>query len=263
MESAAYNSMKGKIAFGENAGSFVTRLGMGFGYAEEVPKFKSKLCYSLHGFSIHAATRVNTHRREKLAKLVRYMSRGAISNKRIKIITEPSGHKWVRLKLKTPYSDGTTHLRFSFSEFIEKLVAITPAPRSHLVRWGGVFASASPYRKKIVLRPEVGKGFKFEVEASSEIDKENLIESFKKSSWARLLSKVFGVDVLKCDCGSELKPVSAILKGDEIKRYLRHLGLDADPPEPEEMETEEKSVTFSLFEAASYEEEEFPVINHD
>ena len=132
-----------------------------------------------------------------------------------------------------------------------------------------MFASASPYRKKIVLRPEVGKGFKFEVEASSEIDKENLIESFKKSSWARLLSKVFGVDVLKCDCGSELKPVSAILKGDEIKRYLRHLGLDADPPDQEETETEDESVTLSLFEADSYEEEsaqvhpeEFPVINH-
>ena len=139
------------------------------------------------------------------------------------------------------------------------------------MRWGGLFASASPYRKKIVLRPEVSKGFKFEKnEASSEIHKENLKESFKNSSWARLLRGVFGVDVLKCDCGSGLKPVSAILKGDEIKRYLRHLGLDADPPEPEEMEAEEKSVTFSLFEAASYEEEsvqahpeEFPVINHD
>ena len=68
------------------------------------------------------------------------------------------------------------------NEFIEKLVAITPAPRSHLVRWGGVFASASPYRKKIVLRPEVGKGFKFEGEASSEMDKENLKESFKKAA---------------------------------------------------------------------------------
>ena len=149
-------------------------------------------------------------------------------------------------------------------------MAITPAPRSHLVRWGGVFASASPYRKKIVLRPEISKGFKFEVEASSEIDKENLNESLKKSSWARLLSKVFGVDVLKCDCGSELKPVSAILKGDEIKRYLRHLGLDADPPDLEERETKDKSVTFSLFENSLYEgesfevpPEEFPVINHD
>ena len=81
---------------------------------------------------------------------------------------------------------------------------------------------------------------------------------------------MFGIDVLKCECGSELKPVSAILKGDEIKRYLRHLGLDADPPDQEEMETEDKSVSFSLFEADSYEKEsaqvhpeEFPVINHD
>ena len=69
---------------------------------------------------------------------------------------------------------------------------------------------------------------------------------------------------------SELKPVSAVLKGDEIKRYLRHLGLDADPPEPEEMETEDKSASVSLFETDSYEKEsvqahmeEFPVINHD
>ena len=88
------------------------------------------------------------------------------------------------------------------------------------MRWGGVFASASPYRKKIVLRPEVGKGFKSEEnEASSEIDKENLNESLKKSSWARLLSEVFGVDVLKCDCGSELKPVSAIIKGNALSRH--------------------------------------------
>ena len=91
------------------------------------------------------------------------------------------------------------------------------------------------------------EGFKFEKdEASSETDK--VKENLKNSSWARLLSKVFGIDVLKCGCGSELKPVSAIIKGDEIKRYLRHLGLDADPPSLEETETEEKSVTLSLFE---------------
>ena len=82
--------------------------------------------------------------------------------------------------------------------------------------------------------------------------------------------RVFGIDVLKCECGSELKPVSAILKGDEIKRYLRHLGLDAYPPELEETETKDKSVAVSLFEADSYEKEsvqahpeEFPIINHD
>ena len=119
------------------------------------------------------------------------------------------------------------------------------------------------------------EGFKFEKNETSskidtEINKENFKESFKKSSWARLLSRVFGIDVLKCEYGRELKPVSAIIKGDEIKRYLRHLGLDADPPELEETETEDKIASVSLFEADSYEEEsvqahpeEFPVINHD
>ena len=81
---------------------------------------------------------------------------------------------------------------------------------------------------------------------------------------------MFGIDVLKCECGSELKLVSAILKGDEIKRYLRQLGIDADPPEPEEPDPEHKSISFSLFENLPYDgesyetsPEEFPVINHD
>ena len=64
---------------------------------------------------------------------------------------------------------------------------------------------------------------------------------------------MFGMDVLKLECGSELEPVSAILMGDEIKRYPGHLGLNADPPDLEETETEDKSVTLSLFEAGSYE----------
>jgi len=129
-----------------------------------------------------------------------------------------------------------------------------------------VFASASPHRRQVVLKPEAKKGFSFKKE-ETEV---NEISPTRSSSWARLLSRVFGIDVLKCECGSELKPVSAILKGDEIKRYLRHLGLDADPPELEETETEDKSVVVSLFEADSYDKEsvqahpeEFPVINHD
>lgn len=37
--------------------------------------------------------------------------------------------------------------------------------------------------------------------------------------------------------------MSAIIRGDEIKRYLRHLSPYVDPPEPEEAETEDKSLT--------------------
>ena len=70
-----------------------------------------------------------------------------------------------------------------------------------------MFASASPHRRQVVLKPEAKKGFSFKKE-ETEV---NEISPTRSSSWARLLSRVFGIDVLKCECGSELKPVSAIL----------------------------------------------------
>jgi hypothetical protein len=51
----------------------------------------------------------------------------------------------VLLHLKSPWADGTTHLLFTPSEFIKKLVALIPPPRSHLARWAGVLAPNSPY----------------------------------------------------------------------------------------------------------------------
>ena len=131
------------------------------------------------------------------------------------------------------------------------------------MRWGGVFASASPHRKKIVLNPEAKKGFNFEKKEKKE--KNDSPSSIKSSNWARMLSRVFGIDVLKCECGSELKPVSAILKGDEVKRYLRHLGLDADPPKIEEASEQVGLFSDGLYKEEVHEQapEEFPVINHD
>lgn len=41
------------------------------------------------------------------------------------------------------------------------LFPLIPPPRSHFVRWGGVFSPNSPYRKEITLRPEIKKGFQF------------------------------------------------------------------------------------------------------
>ena len=38
------------------------------------------------------------------------------------------------------------------SEFLEKLAAIVPPPRAHLVKWGGVFALNSPLRRKVILK---------------------------------------------------------------------------------------------------------------
>ena len=79
---AAQCSVAGKIAFGPNAGKYVTRIGKGFGYGEEIPLAKGQRCYSVNGFSLHANTAINTLDRNGLGKLIQYVARGPLANER-------------------------------------------------------------------------------------------------------------------------------------------------------------------------------------
>jgi hypothetical protein len=129
-------------------------------------------------------------------KLVEYIARGPLSNERLEIL--PSGN--VNLQLKTPWQDGTTHLQFTPTEFIEKLAALIPPPRGHLVRWCGVFAPNSKYRRRIVLKPEIKKGMSFGDDDEVE---EKPVKNYR---WAKMLARVFKIDVSKCDhCGGDLQ----------------------------------------------------------
>jgi hypothetical protein len=213
----AQMSIQGKIAFGPNAGNYVTKIGSGFCYSEEVPLAKGKLCFSMNGFSLHAATKFNPLDRRGLYKHIEYLARGPFNDSRVEL-TESN---MVKLKLKTPWTNGTTHLLFTKLEFLERLASLVPPPKSHLVRWSGCFAPNSNIRQKIVLRPQVKKGFYFDEE-----DKQ-----IKNLTVSKLLAKTFGVDVLHCDgCGGKLRLVAAVQDPRSIKRYLEHIGEDSKPP---------------------------------
>jgi hypothetical protein len=190
---------------------------------EEIPLAKGRRCYSVNGFSLHANTAINPLQRDRLESLIEYIARGPLSNERLEITKDGK----VKLRLKTKWSDGTTHLLFTPGEFIEKLTALIPPPRTHLVRWSGVFAPNSPHRKKIVLKPEVKKGFKFRGEGEKEEGIKNLSKNY---SWAKMLARVFKIDVLRCSCGGEMYAVCAVIDPDSIKRYLRHLNIEYEPP---------------------------------
>ena len=213
---AAYASIARKIAFGKNAGKYVTRIGSGFGYFEEVPLAKGKRCYSVNGFSLHCNTSTNTHARDRLEKLIEYIARAPLSNERLEITDDGK----VKLRLKTAWRDGTSHLLLSPHEFLEKLAAIIPPPKSHLVRWGGVFAANSPFRKKIILKPEEKKGFDFREGEKRRVNK----------SWSLMLARVFKLDVLKCVCSGDLTPLGSVQDPDEVRRYLKHTNIEYDPP---------------------------------
>ena len=92
--------------------------------------FKQKLCADMQGFSLHAAVRCDAQDRMSLEQLCRYITRPALANERVQ--TNAAGQ--VVLKLKTAWRDGTTHLVMSPLEFMQRLAALVPRPRLHLIR---------------------------------------------------------------------------------------------------------------------------------
>ncbi len=52
----------------------------------------------------------------------------------------------------------------------------------------------------------------------------------RKTSWARLIQKVYEVDPLECaNCGATMRIIALIDDGDVIERILKHLNV-WDPP---------------------------------
>ncbi|MDH4325499.1 MAG: transposase [Betaproteobacteria bacterium] len=58
---------------------------------------------------------------------------GAIANERLK----QDGAGNVVLQLKSPWRDGATHIVLSPLEFMQRLAALVPRPRLHLIRFHG------------------------------------------------------------------------------------------------------------------------------
>jgi hypothetical protein len=160
---------------------------------------------------------VNSLSRKELEKLIRYIARGPIANERLKYDKDKNT---VTLTLKRAFDDGTTKLVMSPHTFIEKITAIIPPPKFHLVTWHGVFACNSPLKNIVRLKPKEKKGFCFDEEG----------KKTKNYTWSKMLSRVFQIDVLKCTCGGELKPIAAIFEQAQVERFLTHINISPRPP---------------------------------
>jgi Putative transposase len=136
------------IAFGARAGRKVLTLREAMPVDTDSDYESKPLCANEQGFSLHAAVRCHANERLKLERLCRYITRPALANDRVKI----NGQGQVELKLKTPWRDGTTHHVMSPLEFMQRLAALVPRPRLHLIRFHGVLAPNAKWRSKVIPR---------------------------------------------------------------------------------------------------------------
>ncbi len=131
----------------------------------------------------------------------------------------------LRVKLKSPWSDGTSSIILTPMEFLERLVAIVPPPNKNMIRYSGVFASNSRLRKQIVPKPED--------EACEEPKPSKHPTTKKHWSWAKLMRRVFEIDVRECPrCKSQMQTISFITEGRVIRDILASLKMATAPPEP-------------------------------
>ncbi len=210
-------SVQQRIAFGERAGQHVRRIGSGFGDADEAPRLTGPRCASVHGFSLHANTQIPAHRRDQLECLIRYTARGAVSLERLQV--EANGD--LVYTFTHPWSDGTTGIRLAPLELLEKLAALVPLPHVHLVRYGGCLAPHSHLRGAIRPTPR-----------QQGLDGAEAPTGTPYWPWARLLGRVFGLDMATCPfCRrGTLRLIAVITQESVITRILRHLQLASVPP---------------------------------
>ncbi len=146
-------------------------------------------------------------------------ARPAISNERLSINQQSNAV----LKLKTPWRNGTTHIVLTPMEFMQRLTALVPRPRLHLIRFHGVLAPNAKLRSKVVPVPAQRK-------TTGEGDCEHAHSKPVRMTWARLLKRVFDIDIEQCQCGGKLKLVAIIEEPAVIEKILKQIGLAPQPP---------------------------------
>jgi hypothetical protein len=152
-----------------------------------------------------------------LERLLRYTARGPVSLERL---TQDANGDLV-YTFTHPWSDGTTGIRLSPLELLEKLAALVPLPRVHLVRYGGCLAPHSHLRSAITPTPR-----------QQGVEDEEPDTGSPRWDWAQLLKRVFALDMARCPFCQRgaLRIIAAITQGEVIRTILRHLKLAVDPP---------------------------------
>jgi hypothetical protein len=210
-------SVQQRIAFGERAGQRVRRIGSGFGDEGDRPTLTGARCASVNGFSLHANTHSPAHRRDELERLLRYTARGALSLERLDVNADGD----MLYTFTRPWSDGTTGIKLSPLEWLEKLAALVPVPRMHLVRYGGCLAPHSNLRAAIIPTPR-----------HQGLEEPKGGSTAPNWTWARLLKRVFAIDMERCPVCQQgrMRIIAAIMERSVIQKILRHLTPAVDPP---------------------------------
>jgi len=137
------------------------------------------------------------------------------------------------LALETPPDPrtGATVVTLDPLEWIHRIAAHIPDPGRHGQRYYGAYSN----RAGVTRSSAVGDSASSAAHAQPHKDNSDFSRE-ARSTWARLLRKIFEVDPLVCACGARMQIVSFITEPRVVDRILRHRQSERckarDPFEP-------------------------------
>ena len=174
-------SVRQRTGTGPRVGARVTRL------RRAAPRASSgRHKARVSGFDLHAGVTVGKKRRDRREELCRTLLRPPLAADRLSW----AGDGDVLLRLKTPWSDGTSHLKLTPVELLGRLAALIPKPHKNQVLYTGVLGARHRWRDRVVPTAPDGD-HATGCSVGSTCDRPN-------PDWATLMARGLGLDVLAC-----------------------------------------------------------------
>ena len=135
---------------------------------------------------------------------------------------------------------GETTVIFHPLELLEKLSALVPAPKAHLIRYSGILAPAAKWRALVVpaSAPESAQVSATDMHdcalgsSSPNVEEPDASAPHGRNyTWAELMKRVWSLDVLECPrCFGRMRILAAIHSPEALEKILTTLGLPSRAP---------------------------------
>jgi hypothetical protein len=145
------------------------------------------------------------------------------------------------LRVSSIKENSDTGFDYAYRRVSQRLAALVPRPRLHLIRFGvrvtslrevsvpplrehGVLAPNAKWRSKVVPQAQDNAKALSATPTATECLEPPEHGRPMRLGWAKLLKRVFDLDLTHCQhCGGDLRIVAAILQRQAIEKILNHL----------------------------------------
>jgi len=217
------SSVSGTEALGPRQGMAATRL---VEARTQQAAEEASLVAQWEGFGVYADRSIDGRDRQRLFALTRYLTRPPVSQARLSQMRDGR----LCYRLKRVFRDGTAAVVLSPLDLISRLAALVPPPRFHLVRYSGVLSSHASLRPEVILGGQPKRQLLLPFGDAGRGKPAPKAPS-RRTSWAKMLARVFQIDVTVCPtCGGPMKIVRFVTEPEQIAQALGGAGATSRAP---------------------------------